>query len=204
VALTFDDGPGPADTQIAEILDRYQVHATFFQTGAHAAADPATVRMLAAHGNLIAGHSWSHYYPTQVSGGWSVRYLTKQFDRTDRKLSSLTGVPVCFIRPPGGFRTNVIATATRLNLSPVLWSTDSQDWRQPPKTTTAATNSIVTKATAVAGNNHPIVLMHSAKASHEPESQVSSYRGNTIAALPRIIKWYRAHGYRFVTMAGTS
>lgn len=204
VALTFDDGPGPADAQILEILDRYRIRATFFETGAHAAADPNTVRLLAEHGNLIAAHSWDHDYPTQVRGGWSLHYLLNQFTRTDRELSSLAGTPICFVRPPGGFRTNVVATADRLNLTPVLWSTDSQDWRQPPKTTAAATKSILTKATTVAGNNHPIVLMHSTKASHEPESQVSSYRGNTIAALPQIIDWYRSHGYRFVRMDATS
>ncbi len=204
MALTFDDGPGPADVQIAQILDSYRIHATFFETGAHAGADPSTVRLLAEHGNLIADHSWDHDYPTQVSTGWSLSYLLNQFSRTDRELRSLTGNPICFVRPPGGFRTNVIATADRLNLTPVLWSTDSQDWRQPPKTTAAATQSILAKATNVAGNNHPIVLMHSTKASHEPESKVSSYRGNTIAALPKVIDWYRSHGYRFVTMDGRS
>jgi peptidoglycan-N-acetylglucosamine deacetylase len=203
VALTFDDGPGTADAQIAQILTRYHITATFFETGAHAAADPATVRLLANNGNLIAGHSWDHDYPDQVSGGWTVRYLRDQFSRTDKELSGLTGSPVCFVRPPGGIRTNVLTTTQQLNLTAVLWSTDAEDWRQPGRTTSAATNAIVTNATAVSGNAHPIVLLHSAKASHESDAKVSPYRGNTIAALPRIIEWYQKHNYRFVTMASS-
>jgi len=50
--------------------------------------------------------------------------------------------------------------------------------------------------------------MHVGKASHEPEcdpggcapGQVSSFRGNTVAALPTVIEFYLSSGYRFVTM----
>ena len=80
----------------------------------------------------------------------------------------------------------------------------SPDARPASSSRTPATAAIVKRATAVNGNAHPIVLMHSFKASHEPESQVSSYRGNTIAALPAIIEWYHAHGYHFVRMDGKS
>ncbi len=204
VALTFDDGPGPADASIVQILDRYGIHATFFETGQHAAARPELVRLLAQHGELLGDHTWGHWYPRQVQGGWTVNYLLKQFDRTDDEISQLSGTAVCFFRPPGGFQTNVLAAASQRRLASVLWSTDSLDWQQPNHTTAAATAAIVKRATAVNGNAHPIVLMHSFKASHEPESQVSSYRGNTIAALPAIIEWYHAHGYRFVRMDGKS
>lgn len=88
----------------------------------------------------------------------------------------------------------------------VLWSVDTQDWSQPGYLSAAAQSSIVAKGTDLryANPSHPIVLMHAGKASPEPESQVSSFRGNTVAALPRIIQWYRARGYRFVAMDGTS
>lgn len=204
VALTFDDGPGPADASIVKILDRYGIHATFFETGQHAAASPDLVKTLADHGELLADHTWGHWYPRQVRGGWTISYLLGQFDRTDTEISQLSGQPVCFFRPPGGFENNVLAAAAKRNLTSVLWTTDSLDWQQPNHTTAAATAAIVKRATATNGNAHPIVLMHSFKASHEPESQVSSYRGNTIAALPTIIEWYRAHGYRFVRMDGKS
>lgn len=204
VALTFDDGPGPDDAQFAAILDQYHVHATFFETGAHIAAHPDQVRMLADHGNLIGGHGWDHRYPRQVRGGWTVSYLEDQFGRTRTELRSILGRPSCYVRPPGGFRNNVLATTATLGLTAVMWTTDSLDWQQPDKTTPQATARIVVRATAINGARHPIVLMHSAKASHEPDSRVSPYRGNTLAALPAIIEWYQQHGYRFVRLDGKS
>jgi peptidoglycan/xylan/chitin deacetylase (PgdA/CDA1 family) len=204
VALTFDDGPGPADSEIVAVLAANHVHATFFATGLHASQRPDQVTANSAAGNLIGNHTWDHLYPSQVSGGWTATYLRSQLTRTNAELTSLTGQPTCYFRPPGGFRTNVLATANKLGMTAVLWSTDTEDWQQPGRTTAAATAKIVANATRIGGNTHPIVLMHSAKASHEPNSQVSPYRGNTIAALPKIIRWYRNHGYRFVLLDGRS
>jgi peptidoglycan/xylan/chitin deacetylase (PgdA/CDA1 family) len=133
-----------------------------------------------------------------------VAYLQDQLRRTETVLTAITGEPVCYFRPPGGFQTNVLAATKPQRVTVVMWEVDTLDWRQPGTTTAAATASIVTAGTRATGQAHPIVLMHSAKASHEPDAQVSPYRGNTVAALDAIITWYRSHGYRFVTLDGRS
>ncbi len=203
VALTFDDGPAPADAEILDLLRDQGVVATFFVTGARAEADPDTVRRMAADGHLVADHSWEHRYPSEVDGGWTVGYLTRQLARTDGLLRELTGGPICFFRPPGGNKDNVLAAAGAAGLTSVLWNVDSVDWRQPDRTTTAATAAIV-KAATTTSSEHPVVLLHSGKASHEPDSKVSPYRGNTVAALPEIIGFYRSEGYTFVRLDGVS
>jgi hypothetical protein len=86
----------------------------------------------------------------------------------------------------------------------VMWSIDTEDWKQPGTTTRGATRRIVGRATAGGAQTHPLVLFHDGKASHEPASQVSSNRSNTVAALPAVIAYYRAHGYRFVDLVGAS
>lgn len=199
VALTFDDGPAPADAEILDVLADADVRATFFVTGEHAAADPATVRRMAAEGHLVAGHSWEHRYPKEVDGGWTVAYLTDQFERTHTLLTEVTGQRVCFFRPPGGYQDSVLAAAGAAGLTSALWNVDSLDWKQPSRTTTAATAAIVAAATKTS-SDHPVVLLHSGKASHEPDSRYSPHRGNTVAALPEIIGWYRAQGYTFVRL----
>lgn len=203
VALTFDDGPAPADRDIVPILTHYGIHATFFETGLHAAASPAVSRYVADQGNLVEDHSWDHLYPREVLGGWSAAYLTDQFARTRTQLTSLTHQPVCFVRPPGGFVDHVVEAADSLGLTPVIWSVDGLDWKQPGTVTAAATATIVANATRAEGQDHPIVLLHSGKASHEPDSVISPFRGNTVAALPQIIQWYLDHGYTFVRLDGT-
>lgn len=204
VALTFDDGPGSNEAEVLSILARYRVRATFFLTGAHAAARPDDVRAIAAAGHFIAGHSYDHDYPAEVSGGWTTAYLRDQILRTNSVLTPLTGQPVCAFRPPGGFTTAVQAATGPLRQAVWMWSVDSQDWSQPSRLTTAATQAIVKASTTTGGQQHPVVLLHSTKASHEPESEVSAFRGNTLAALPAIIEWYRDHGYRFVGLDGRS
>ena len=204
VALTFDDGPGPFLPQILQVLNDNHVPATFFDTGAHDAAFPARARQIVADGDLLEDHSWDHRYPAEVPGGWTVPYLQDQVSRTAVQQRALTGQQVCFFRPPGGFMTNVLAAMRGLGMSPVLWSVDSDDWKQPAHDSPAAVQRITRAATNVGGQSHPIVLLHDAKASYEPDTVVSPYRGNTVQALPGIIAWYQAHGYQFVELNGVS
>lgn len=204
VVLTFDDGPGPYQDSIVAFLAKQKIPAVFFQTGAHAAADPQAQVRLHQAGLQVANHTYDHRYPKQVNGGWSVSYLSKQLSRTTAVLTQQTGQRICLFRPPGGHMTNVMAATKQAGLTVVMWSVDTRDWAQPAQTTTAATAAIVKAGTTVGSQRHPVVLMHAAKASAEPESQVSSNRGNTVAALPKIIAWYRAHGFRFVDFAGHS
>ena len=61
IALTFDDGPNPLYTfQILAILQKYDVNATFFVIGAHAAAYPALVQQESQQKNIIGNHTWTH------------------------------------------------------------------------------------------------------------------------------------------------
>jgi peptidoglycan/xylan/chitin deacetylase (PgdA/CDA1 family) len=205
IALTFDDGPTRFTVPVLKVLRAHNVRATFFQTGAHASALPRVARQVAAEGHLLADHTWSHAYPSQVPGGWSRPYLADQFSRTNALLRKLSGRRPCFFRPPGGHRTpGMLDVARGHGMSTVMWSVDTEDWKQPGWTSAAATGRVVARARTGLSSTHPLVLLHDGKASREPESRVSSNRSNTVAALPAIIRAYRAQGYRFVDLAGRS
>lgn len=61
VALTYDDGPYPPYTnQLLDILDRYQVKATFFEVSRNIEKHPEIVEMIVARGDEFANHSYSH------------------------------------------------------------------------------------------------------------------------------------------------
>ena len=209
VALTFDDGPGPWTPYVLAVLRRERVHATFFVTGTHVTADPATVRSVVGAGHRLGNHTWSH--PQLVAG--SVPYgdfdrlaeaeQVRQLDAAGRAILLATHTRACFFRAPGGHDASpVTARLTHARrLSVVRWSVSSGDSAQPGHRDAATVAAIVRRATHRPGR-HPVLLMHDGKASHEPRRQVSAYRGNTVAALPRIIGWYRAHGYVFTDPAG--
>ena len=61
IALTFDDGPHPRYTErILEILERYDIKATFFVIGVNIQNYPEPFAKIVAAGHEIGNHSFSH------------------------------------------------------------------------------------------------------------------------------------------------
>jgi len=169
--------------------------------GAHDAANPGYARLILAAGQLLANHSWSHpnlaTLPVSAQGA--------ELDRTSTVQRQLSGATPCFLRPPyGSYNSATLTAAHARRLAVVMGSVDTGDWRQSPRLSGYWTAAIIRQAGYGLRQSHPIVLMHSGKASHEPERQVAAERENTIAALPHIIAMYRAAGYRLVDLTGRS
>ena len=60
IALTFDDGPGPNTQQFLDLLDRYQVKATFFMLSNQVKLRPAVAKAVVERGHEIANHTTQH------------------------------------------------------------------------------------------------------------------------------------------------
>src|SRR6476646_7282685 len=61
VVLTFDDGPWPENTPaVLRALADNCLKATFFEIGQHAMWHPEIAKQVAAAGNTIGTHTWSH------------------------------------------------------------------------------------------------------------------------------------------------
>lgn len=199
VALTFDDGPDPRYTgRILDVLAAEGVHATFFDTGAHDAAYPGLTARIVAAGHVLGNHTWDHPFNLHH---YSAAFQARELSRASAVQQRITGSAPCWFRPPGGaYNATTVALARAAHLSIAMWSVDTEDWQQPAARSAAATATIVRNARAGLSQRHPVVLMHTGKASHEPESQVAAERENTIAALPQVIAMYRGAGYRFVVL----
>jgi peptidoglycan/xylan/chitin deacetylase (PgdA/CDA1 family) len=209
VALTFDDGPSDWTPQVLDILRSRDVRATFFVTGKHVEEYAHHARRALAEGHLIANHT--HNHPQAVSGSVPYGHFDElppevqadEVDRTTAAIVRVTGVQPRFFRGPAGRHHASVALVRDRGLSTVEWNMSTEDWAQPAATTREETDRIVAGATQDAPSR-VIVLMHDGKASAEPESLVSANRGNTVAALPRIIDWYASRGYRFVAPDGAA
>lgn len=209
IALTFDDGPSEYTQQVLAVLKQYRVHATFFETGRHVSAHPELTRAVVAAGNRVGNHTWSH--PQAVPGSrpygqfdtLGAATQRRQMDRTTSAIVQAAGTVPCFFRAPGGHDSTALTldlvTGRRMSLT--HWSISSGDFGQPGHASASAVKWITRNATYHPGR-HPILLMHDGKASPEPERVVSRYRGNTVAALPRILRWYKSRHYVFVDPAG--
>jgi peptidoglycan-N-acetylglucosamine deacetylase len=181
VALTFDDGPGPATPEIADTLARMEVPATFFVVGSAAAGRPDEVKRLAADGHTIGGHSCSHPRSADVDDA----QVVDECVRTAALVAELTGAPAPFVRPPyrkvDGAR--YAALLDDLGFATVTWSLDPRDW--------AATDPVdIVTAVLDALKPGAIVVLHDGGRNREA----------TVEALPLIVHGARLAGYRFVAL----
>jgi peptidoglycan/xylan/chitin deacetylase (PgdA/CDA1 family) len=179
VALTFDDGPDPAETpNILDILEQHTVKATFFVTGQEVNNYPDLLRREYQEGHLVTNHTYTHRNLT----GLSDAEVAQELQATNTAITSL-GVPQPnLFRPPGG-QTNdrVVSIATSLGLTQTLWDVrpEIDDYLNPPPEEIC--NRVTSNVTPGS-----IVLLHDGGSAE-----------NTDAALPCIIQNLKAQGYRF-------
>lgn len=60
IALTFDDGPGPNTEKFLDLLEKYNVKATFFVLGEQARLRPAVMKKIVDKGHEPASHTMTH------------------------------------------------------------------------------------------------------------------------------------------------
>ncbi len=182
IALTFDDGPHPQYTQeILDILDRYDIRATFFLIGSCAEQYPDLVAKEVEKGHEIGNHTYSHLKLYQSS----TSTLKEELAKTDGILSSLTQQKISLFRPPEGYCSKSIAAVTEdFGYKVILWNIDTRDWAHTP------TEKIVShvKKNVKSGD---ILLFHDYIAKNSP----------TPRALEVLIPFLLSEGYRFVTVS---
>ena len=184
VALSFDDGPWPVQTErVLQILKRFQVKATFFMIGEQVAQYPTIVREVADAGMTIGNHTWDHPVNPGLDS-LAPRRVESEIAQTNAALDQI-GVHPFLMRPPGGqYDGSVVQEARRQGLRFVTWSVDPSDWM--------ASRTKKQIVHLVLSNVQPgsIVLMHDG----------GGDQSATIAALPDIIKGIRKMGLDLVTI----
>lgn len=125
VALTFDDGPGPATGAILDLLRKYRMRGTFFVLGNRAAEDPTMLKRIVDEGHVIGNHSWSHASLVTLSA----QGVRDELDRATQAITGATGHTVTVQRPPfGDFDAKVNRLVRQKGMLPILWNVDSNDW----------------------------------------------------------------------------
>ncbi|MCM1539521.1 MAG: polysaccharide deacetylase family protein [bacterium] len=99
VYLTFDDGPSSNTEAILEILDRYDIKATFFVVGKTDEHSQEMYRRIVEAGHTLGMHSYSHRYGEIYA---STEAFTEDLEKIRSYLYDMTGLTSCFYRFPGG------------------------------------------------------------------------------------------------------
>jgi peptidoglycan-N-acetylglucosamine deacetylase len=185
LAITFDDGPDPVDTpQILDLLEKYQVKATFFVIGSKAGKYPEILRREMEGGHEIANHTFTHQFFNRSS---TAEKIKKEIEQTQEAIYTITGQKPSLFRPPGGmFNESVLRVARNEGLRTIMWSwhQDTRDWSRP------GVGYIVNKVLKNV-HNGDIILLH----------DYVSGKSQTIKALESILPALSKQGYEFVTVS---
>jgi peptidoglycan/xylan/chitin deacetylase (PgdA/CDA1 family) len=188
VALTYDDGPNPPDTDgILTILRAHHAHATFFVNGIAAQTAPKTLKRMHAEGNEIENHGWDHGH---LEALLTAAQIDAQLARTDDAIAGATGSHTHYLRPPFGLRDRaVIDEATKRGYATVMWTGHlAGDWDP------IAPATIAERVLANARDGAILVM-------HDGDRGRGGDRRNVVAATERVVRELQARGYRLETLA---
>jgi cellulose synthase/poly-beta-1,6-N-acetylglucosamine synthase-like glycosyltransferase/peptidoglycan/xylan/chitin deacetylase (PgdA/CDA1 family) len=190
IVMTFDDGPDERYTpHILDILNKYKVPGVFFVTGINAEHNLPLVQRIYREGHEIGNHTFLHPNLEVASDD----RLKLELRSTGYVIESITGHATILFRPPyntdaeptNPVQIRPIFTAKNEGYLTIGSSIDPNDWQEG-----VTVDTIVARAIKQQGLGN-IILMHDA----------GGNRDATLVALPRIIEYYKAHGYQFVSLA---
>lgn len=187
IYLTFDDGPSQKTLEVLNLLDLYEIKATFFVIYKDDEFSNSVYKEIVNRGHSIGVHSASHDYKKIYA---SVDAYLTDFNKMYQHIYELTGQKTTLFRFPGGsinsynsgIYMEIIAEMTRRGFVYHDWNVSGQD--ASDKATDKTIYSMVTEQAL--RYDRSVVLLHD-----------SSNRAATVKALPRIIDELYAKGYSF-------
>jgi peptidoglycan/xylan/chitin deacetylase (PgdA/CDA1 family) len=186
IALTFDDGPNdPHTLDLLDVLDRHNVHATFFMIGRYVQQRPDIALEVSKRGHVIGNHTFAHPFLTFEP----TRNTRHEIKQCGDALTSTVGEHSNLFRPPwGARRPAVLRTARQLGLEPIMWSVTGYDWNTP------SAEYIEQKVVRqVRGGD--VILLHDGG-----HKTFGADRSATVKATDRLIARYKPEGFEFVTI----
>ncbi|GIN74657.1 hypothetical protein J14TS2_51320 [Bacillus sp. J14TS2] len=181
VYLTFDDGPSPYTDQLLDLLNQYQMKATFFMLGPEMKSYPAAVQRMVDEDFAVGMHGITHEAEQIYQ---SPKAPLKEMLESQKILEDLTGIHSSLIRLPYG-SIPYLTMDMRVHLDQQGfkiwdWNIDSEDWALKDK---RFVNKVI-QATANVSKvgEAPIILLHD-----KPE---------TIQHLPQILQYLQKNNYQ--------
>ena len=183
VVLTFDDSPWPVNTPaVLKALADQCTKAVFFSIGKHAMYHPELLRQVAAAGNTVGTHTWSH-------ANLNSKKMTEQMakDEIEKGNSAvkfaLGTAPAPFFRFPELQQSPAaMAYLGTRNIAMFSCDLDSFDFRA--KSPEQVISNVMTKLDK---QGKGIILMH-------------DFQKHTAEAMPELLRRLKAGGYKIVFM----
>ncbi|SDY03729.1 polysaccharide deacetylase family protein [Thermoactinomyces sp. DSM 45892] len=183
VVITFDDGPdGIYTPKVLDILQRYNVKATFFVMGKSAVNHPEQLKRIVRDGHTVGNHTWHHSDFQLISE----KEIENDLLKNEKYIQEELGIKPLFVRPPfGRINEKICRVASRYHYTLVHWDVDPKDW--DGRSADRILNWVKEKV-----KPGSIILLHSGGG--EP------YLDGSIKALPQIIEYLRKEKYQIVPL----
>ena len=187
IYLTFDDGPSEHTPKLLDILDKYNVKATFFVVYA---SNKEVLKRMADSGHTVAIHSATHNYAQIYS---STAAYWSDLKAVQQKIEAATGIktmmvlkkeiktPISYLQYCPGIMTQLTQELTNNGYRYFDWHVSSKD-ADGAKTRDEVFYYSVTGIAARTGNT--VLLQHDTTAF-------------SVEAAEMIIQWGIANGYSF-------
>lgn len=177
VYLTFDDGPIPEVTPwVLDILDKYQIKATFFMVGDNIRKHPQTFQEVIKRGHRIGNHTYNH-----IRG---FEYTAEAYLENTEKANQ--AMHTNLFRPPHGHMGFRQYHKLRHYYHIIMWDLVTRDyskWVKPEQVLQKVKKYV---------RNGSIITFH--------DSLKSWNNGNLPYALPKAIEYLKQEGYEFRTL----
>lgn len=195
IYLTFDDGPGKYTQQLLDVLNKYNVKATFFVVNTSYSGKTDMMKKIVENGHAIGIHSATH----QESIYQSEEAFLDDLYQMQQIIQDVTGVKTTLMRFVGGssnttsrkycegIMTKLTQKVTELGFQYFDWNVDSND-AGGAKTADAVYENVIS---GIGSKNTAVVLQH----------DIKEY---SVEAVERIIQWGLANGYSFQALTPES
>jgi peptidoglycan/xylan/chitin deacetylase (PgdA/CDA1 family) len=183
VVLTFDDGPWPENTPaVLKALADECLKATFFEIGEHAIWHPEIAKQVAAAGNTIGSHTWSHKDLAKNPYARDIEQAKQEIEMGVSAVHAAVAGPISpFFRFPAlQHPPELLSYLAERNIASFSTDIDSFDFkmRKPQQVIDSVMRKLKT-------HGKGIILMH-------------DFQHATAEALPELLRQLKAAGYKVV------
>lgn len=170
--ITFDDGPNKNTPEILDLLNKYNMKATFFVLEDRITLYPDVVNRMLKEGHSVGLHGQSHekavFYSSQSSA-------LNEINNTRHTLKELTGYDTKLVRVPYGSKPyltkNQYDSLVNSGYNLWDWSIDSTDTHENATVSSIASNTVNT----LKESGNCVILFHDKQTTAKALSSVLEY-----------------------------
>lgn len=172
VYLTFDDGPIPEETPwVLDVLDRYDIKATFFMVGDNVRKYPEVFEEVKRRGHSYGNHTMHHLQGLKENATTFFRDITE----ADQLIGSI------LFRPPHGIISPLQTKLIKRHYNIIMYDVVTRDYSK------RVTKEQVLENVKRYTRNGSIIVFHDSLKAHDKMRY----------ALPKAIEWLKEQGYEF-------